>query len=159
MLLKKLLIVASISLIVNCCASFSTQSRHNYVGLYSSVAKVMGQKVKPMSPPIVFVQDSAVLGQMFPDLSKPGENLLGVYWCGMVYLSQEDLSDLVLAHEFSHYLGANERAAEIVSEVCVRQRGIISEGGKESGGIANLVNVGQGTRGALAAGVRAPASK
>jgi hypothetical protein len=91
----------------------------------------MNQKVQLMTPPIVFVQDSRVLGQMFPELSKPGENLFGVYWCGMVYLSQENLSNQVVAHEFSHYLGANEQNAEIASESCSRPGGIPAPGSKK----------------------------
>ncbi|MHB9074095.1 MAG: hypothetical protein ACYC6G_11270 [Desulfobaccales bacterium] len=159
MLLKKFLIVLSSSLMINCCASFDSRSRPDYVGLYGSVAKVMNQKVKPMTPPIVFVQDSGVLGQMFPELSKPGENLLGVYWCGMVYLSQEDVSSLVVSHEFSHYLGANERTAEIVTEVCTRQEGTISSSGKKPGEMADLVGIAVGDRGTRAAGVRSTATK
>ncbi|MFA4902741.1 MAG: hypothetical protein WC600_08350 [Desulfobaccales bacterium] len=156
MLLKKLLIVLSSSLMINCCASFDSRPGPDYVALYGSVAKLMNQKVEYKTPPIVFVQDSRVLGQMFPELSKPGENLLGVYWCGMVYLSQEDLSNQVVAHEFSHYLGANEQNAEIVSEVCTRQGGIISPGSKKSGAGAGLVGVAVGMRGTRAAGVRSP---
>jgi hypothetical protein len=71
--------------------------------MYGSVAKAMNQKVEHKTPPIVFVQDSGVLGRMFLDLSKPGKNLLGVYRGGMIYLSQEDLSNPVVAHEFSHF--------------------------------------------------------
>jgi len=159
MLVQKLLIGLSCSLLINCCASFESQPGPNYVALYGSVARVMSQQVKPMTPPIVFVQDSRILGEMFPDLSKPGENLLGVYWCGMVYLSQENLSDPVIAHEFSHYLGANERTAEIVSEVCTRQGAIISAGSKKSGEFVDLVEVTAGTRGTRAAGIRSLSPK
>lgn len=158
-MLTKLLIVLSSSLMINCCASFDSRPGPDYVALYSSVAKVMNRKVEHKTPPIVFVQDSGVLRQMFPELSKPGENLLGVYWCGMVYLSQEDLSNQVVAHEFSHYLGATEQKAEIVSAVCAREGGIISPGSKKSGEGADLVDVAVGMRGTPAAGVRAPTIK
>jgi hypothetical protein len=159
MLLKKLLIVLSSSLMINCCASFDSRPGPDYVALYSNVAKVMNQKVKTMTPPIVFVQDPKVLGQMFPELSKPGENLLGVYWCGMVYLSQEDLSNQVVAHEFSHYLEANEQNAEIVSAVCTHQGRIISPGSKKPEEGAGLIGVAAGKRGTRAAGIRSPANK
>ena len=159
LLLKKLLIVAASSLIISGCAEFASQSGPDYVGLYGQVAQVMNQKVKPMTPPIVFVRDPSVLGQMFPELSKPGENLLGVYWCGMVYLSQEDVSNLVVAHEFSHYLGANERTAEIVSAVCTRQEGTISPSGKKPGQLADIVEFTVGYRGTRASGIRSSTVK
>ncbi len=154
MLLNKLLIVLSSSLMISCCASFDSRPTPDYVALYGNVAKAMNQKVEPKTPPIVFVQNSKVLSQMFPALSKPGENLLGVYWCGMVYLSQEDLSGHVVAHEFSHYLGADERIAEIVADVCDHQGEIISPGGKQPGAVSNVVEVTEGTRGDRAAGFR-----
>jgi hypothetical protein len=159
MLLKKLCIAVSCTLLINSCAEFTSQSKTDYVGLYGQVAQVMNQKVKPMTPPIVFVRDPSVLGQMFPELSKPGENLLGVYWCGMVYLSQDDVSDLVVAHEFSHYLGANERTAEIVSAACTSQGGTVSPNGKNPGQHADIVEVIVGTRGSRAAGIRSSTVK
>jgi hypothetical protein len=159
MVLKRLLTVAAATFLINSCAEFTSQSKTDYVGLYGQVAQVMNQKVKPMTPPIVFVRDPSVLGQMFPELSKPGENLLGVYWCGMVYLSQEDVSNLVVAHEFSHYLGANERTAEIVSAVCTSQEGAISPNGKKPGQQADIVEVIVGTRGTRAAGIRSSTLK
>jgi len=158
-LFQKLLVVLSSSLMINCCASSNSRPGPDYVALYSSVAKVMNQKVEHKTPPIVFVQDSRVLGQMFPELSKPGEDLLGVYWCGMIYLSQEDLSNQVVAHEFSHYLGANEQNAEIVSIACTRQGGTIYPGSKKSGEAAGLVGAAVGNRGTRAAGVRSPTNK
>jgi hypothetical protein len=144
---------------INCCASVDRRPGPDYVALYSNVAKAMNQKVKTMTPPIVFVQDSRVLGQMFPELSKPGENLFGVYWCGMIYLSQEDLSNQVVTHEFAHYLGANEQNAEIVASACTHQKGVISPESKKSGEVADLIGVPAGKRGARAAGVRSPTNK
>lgn len=158
-MIKKILLVASSILMISCCASFINQSGPDYAGLYGRVARAMNQQVRPMTPPIVFVQDSTVLGQMFPQLTKPGEHLLGVYWGGMVYLSQEDLSELVVAHEFSHYLGANERTAEIVSEACTRPWGTFAAGNKKLCALADLITVTVGSQGTLAAGVRSPVSK
>lgn len=72
---------------------------------------------RDFSPPIVFVRNSYVLGAMFPALEKSGEKLLGVYHVGMVYLSMPDITDKIITHEYSHYLGANEVKAVMVGEM------------------------------------------
>jgi hypothetical protein len=110
-------ITLTLALFLGGCAEYMPLPL-DYVGICRRTAKVMGNPEPYKTPPIVFVRDSYALAEMFPKLRKEGEMLLGVYWCGMIYLSQPDLDSEIVSHEISHRLGADEKQARAFSRIC-----------------------------------------
>jgi hypothetical protein len=110
--------LALLLLLLAGCTEFCPPPAPDYVGLCDRVSLAMGERGERLiTPPIVFVRNSYVLGAMFPALEKPGERLLGVYHVGIVYLSQPDTTDTVIKHEYAHYFGADEKRAKQVQKL------------------------------------------
>ena len=110
----KTLFLAISLLLFGCSESYQTP---DYVGICNRVGHQMGAKDEQLcSPPTVFVLNAQVLGAMFPDLQAQHQEIWGVYSRGIVYLSQQDISNKVVAHEYAHYFGADEAKAKTIEQ-------------------------------------------